>query len=1000
MSEILSVSPTVLFRNKNGVLLNVVDVRIRGLNNPGQYILQLRRSAEEKPHSYPLNTRDGSPADGMENRADEAASFRIEVPDIRETCAARAELISGQETLHALEFEWEPRKHWDIHLVPIAHHDYSYTGSIRDVLSVYRTIYNDALNFCEITDTWSEEAKFHYTAEGAWSLRHFVEVSGPKTIERLRKYVSEGRIEIPAFLGNEISCLCGHEELVRLLYPSVKLQSLLGGEILTGSITDIPGMCWALPTMLRGAGAKYFLAGLPPYFGGDGTLPMHTSWDEAAILREHGAPDAFYWKGPDGGKVLVYYQVSYGCWSPDSVDDVLSQLPPILDGIDKKGNPFSVARFGGYGCGDNEPTTMLVSELVRDWNGEWAYPKLRVSTNTRFFNALETQCDGLRIFSGELPHTDYSIGALCSAKETALNRMTHDLLPFAERFNAIASDQDGARNRSTDLEQAFADMVMFDEHTWGRWAPLSYGQDFTWHDKSAHAYRAAGLAYEILRDSVQAIAGNIRLPDESYYVTVFNALAMERSDIVEVNGFHRADLKLVDHFCPDSMNFELIDPDTGAAVPFQIRERRSAQDPAPQAAEFFAMGRFHPGIRHDLVFKADSVPATGYKTYQIREISTDTKTDVGVPVTERTIENEYYLVSFDPVTGSILSIYDKELSCELVDTQADDSVNELVIKDVETANRMSPDDSKILFRESGPVSGRILCSCTAPGCPHVVREIMLHQGLKRVDFNNRVLKDCTPFQELYFAFPFGLEDPAIRFEGCNSVIEPFKDQFPGSNTNYYSTQHWAELTGSGLTITFTSVDAHTVEFGGLWPSHVSQAHFGIKPVDYRDGFIDKSEMRNGHIYSFALVSNFCTNFKPVQQGDMLFRYSITSRSTGWPDSASRDFGWSRSNDLFPVLSYGPNDGARTLSRGFLCTNKPNVWLTALKRAEDGDGFILRFVETSGVQTDFSVTLPTERASSACYTDLVERNGAPAEIHYNELDLSIGRFGFCTVRLRA
>jgi alpha-mannosidase len=45
-----------------------------------------------------------------------------------------------------------------------------------------------------------------------------------------------------------------------------------------------------------------------------------------------------------------------------------------------------------------------------------------------------------------------------------------------------------------------------------------------------------------------------------------------------------------------------------------------------------------------------------------------------------------------------------------------------------------------------------------------------------------------------------------------------------------------------------------------------------------------------------------------------------------------------------------------LNRSFLKIDPGNVVLSALKRAEDGDGVILRFYETKGEEADTEITL--------------------------------------------
>ncbi|MCK4601905.1 MAG: hypothetical protein KAU28_05535, partial [Phycisphaerae bacterium] len=496
------------------------------------------------------------------------------------------------------------------------------------------------------------EAQFHYNCEEAWSLRHFVAHGDEATVDKLAKYVAEGRVEIPALSGNETSGMCGHEELVRLAYPSRALQRRLGGEICVGSITDVPGLSWGLPAVLAGVGVKYFFPGLPHYF----TWPDgHTSWDESALMREHGAPDAFWWEGPDGSRVLVYYQGGYGGFgSPESIDDVMNNLPPVLDDLDARGNPFSVLRAAAYGCGDNTPTSMIGCEVARRWNAAWAFPRLVMSTNTKFFKAMEAQCDDLRTHRGELPHTDYAVGAVSSAKETSLNRVTHDKLPAVERFATIASAADPgllapaaghfhdthvmaldepAMGMSRRIDDAWFDMLMFDEHTWGMWGPVGSIQDFSWHDKARHAYRAACTTTIMGRRALGSVAKGIKR-DEGNHVVVFNPLTTDRTDVVRVNGLDTDNMWLLNEVQLAGRPFELIDVATGQSAPYQLVEIDSPQAPLPHAAARVSMGTLQPIMKVELLFKATGVPSVGYKTFRMAEVAEAPTFETSLKVTD------------------------------------------------------------------------------------------------------------------------------------------------------------------------------------------------------------------------------------------------------------------------------------------------------------------------------------------------------------------------------
>ncbi|MHC4435526.1 MAG: hypothetical protein ACYTBS_27170, partial [Planctomycetota bacterium] len=129
-----------------------------------------------------------------------------------------------------LSLTWQPQRKWRVYFIPITHHDLGYTDPIENVLNRYAGFYDDILRFCRETDDWPDEAKYRYTAEGAWAMQHFIETRGAERIEALGKYVKQGRIEIGALVGNEISGLCSHEELVRLMYPSSRMARQLGGQ--------------------------------------------------------------------------------------------------------------------------------------------------------------------------------------------------------------------------------------------------------------------------------------------------------------------------------------------------------------------------------------------------------------------------------------------------------------------------------------------------------------------------------------------------------------------------------------------------------------------------------------------------------------------------------------------------------------------------------------------------------------------------------------------------
>ncbi len=979
---IRSIKPTVFFVNKDEIPVQLGEAMIDNTSREEvKIVLQIRIAGEsmrEVSATIPKGT----------------STVKFTLANISKPKQATFILKTEGIEYDRHSMVWQPQRKWRVYFIPITHHDLGYTDTIENVLNRYADFYGDILRFCRETDNWPDEAKYRYTAEGAWAMKHFVETRGKDDIEELGKYVKEGRIEIGALMGNEISALCGHEGLVRLMYPSFRMARQFDGQILTGSITDVPGLSWGLPTVMAGAGIKYFFAGLPTYFEW-GRNDIHTFWDESAVLR-YGRPDAFRWQGPDGKTVLVYYQSSYGFFGdvtgPHSYKYIMDRLPGELEKMQKNNTPFSVMRYIHNGV-DNYPPNIEISQIVREWNNKWAYPKLIVGTNTMFFKELEKQCSDIRTFRGELPDTDYVVGAISTAKETTINRLTHDQLVNAEKLATAALFTGDYSYPADDIRKAYDDMLLYDEHTWGKDYPAGKLQDWAWNEKSHYAYRAAGLSQQIIDRSISHLVNKIKRKEDGHYIVVFNPLSFKRTDIVRIPKFRGPGVGVYDLSSSRDISSDQVS-EVGQYVNLS-----GPQSAVPYAAYRHARGQFEPHELQDLVFVAKDVPPFGYKVFRIGDKESGSPSN-NIKTGSNMLESRFYRITIDPKTGGISSIYDKELRRELIDQDADHKVNQFVMRWIQTGKIEQPTNVTVHKGQSGPVYGSLIIRAQGAGCPQITQEVIVYDQIKRIDLANRILKDSTPLQEIYFAFPFKMDKPDFRYEGSNSVIKPFRDQFPGSNTNYYTAQHWANVSDGQFGITLSPVESHLLEFGGLWPNYCSQAHHGIDPPGYGADFVKPEQVTKGHMYAFAMSSNFRTNFQPVQQSEILFRYSLTSHEGDWQKGDCFRFGWAAANHFIIDDVRGKKDGPLAPDTMSFCSvDKPNVLLTTLKQAEDGDGIIIRLIETQGKVTTASIRLPHIKVADAMVTSLIEDNKSRAFFTEHEIEVNLEMFGIKTIRIK-
>jgi len=117
------------------------------------------------------------------------------------------------------------------------------------------------------------------------------------------------------------------------------------------------------------------------------------------------------------------------------------------------------------------------------------------------------------------------------------------------------------------------------------------------------------------------------------------------------------------------------------------------------------------------------------------------------------------------------------------------------------------------------------------------------------------------------------------------------------------------------------------------------------------------------------------------------------------DLKARDFGWGVSNPLIPVCIEGPKDGRLPRSGSFCEVDEPNVMLLALKRADDGNGLVVRLVETEGRKTVARLQLSFTEVSRARLVNLVEEDIRPLEVSEGTVRVPIGPFGIATVRVK-
>jgi len=1017
------INPTIFFRKSGAGLEQAVDIKISS-DSPLKNVV-LKAGYENQTFSREI--KELKP--GLQN-------IRLYFPDIRDRVKINFNLVCSGKKIDEKIVEWRPQRHWQIYLVHGSHHDLGYTGLPDRILEEHKGYIEDILKYCEQTDDWPEESKFHYVFESGWSVMYFLEHSSEEHRNKLIHYLQNGQLELAALFANEITDICGFEELNRLVYPSFEIKRKYNVPVLTAELNDIPGINWGLVSVLAGSGIKYLVAGIQDYFSWGEQVPV--PWDEELVMKRNCA-GAFYWEGPDKNKVLFWYGGgsidNVWLWDMHQGEEALNEY---LLQEQKNGYQYDMilTKILG-GLRDNSLPDIRHSEIVKAFNEKWEYPKIKFTTNTVFFKDFEKKAGaGLKILKGDFTQTDYNIITLNAPRETGINRINHDLLASAETYSSIASSITGYSYARDQIAEAYERMILYDEHTWGMQYPSGPAQEATESQKKNHAYQAAALTQDLLVKSLNKIADKVDLENEGIHIVVFNPLSFRRTDVVEVQAypnvpvgkpFYKEQRQMddghvyfVNRSGEASDRKQVLIPTSFLEKPFQIRDVSSGKIidhqlrviddpllPVPYASSRFALSQVSQKSQSslnyknnqaiDLVFVAEDVPPMGYKVYHLIPAKNENETSSSLIVNGNVIENKFYKVQYNHDKG-ITGIFEKQQNRELVNANEKFSMGQILIKPVQSPDFTSPELFEVSVKDNGPVFTSLYLKRKSVNCPVINQEVTIFHQVKKIDFATRIIKDPVPFYEIYLGFPFSVDSPRFRIESVNFVFEPIVDQLPGTTTDYYSIQHGLSVFNDQTTISWSSIEAPVVKISELWPDYLSQACHGLEPFNYVHDFAASFDKSN--LYSYIFVNNFRTGLSPGYANDMLFRHSFTSYAGPYDPLKSNNHGWAASNPLLPVIVNGSKSGNLQPAFSFCEIDNENVRLLTIKSAEDGDGLIMRLAETAGKTSNAIIKVNFVKFKEVYRTNLAEENIAPSGYSDDRIKVTLAPFEIITLRLKS
>ncbi len=948
--EIILLKQSQLLRHgKNGGLENKLVVFLRGEKDEVRTLRVLRG--------------DSVVWNGEVSVTDEGTEIWISEP--KEETILTAILEDNKQNLII-----KPVRHWNVHYLHWSHHDIGYTDLPDNVLNRHCTWLDQAVEELESSDDMPDDVRPRIVIEQFWSLHEYLNRADADKKERIYKHIKNGDIEVTAMYGNLITEQLSHGECYRAMYETRKLADELGITLDTAAHNDIPGLSYGICRALCDAGIKYFVPDFPHYYEW-GEYKQTPFWDDSEIF-DHAGPGGFWWEAPDKKRVLLW---SSRCADGGTIDGKVDCIESKLEELAEGNYPYDCMRIAVKGgCTDNSPYIGGFAKSALEWNKKYAYPHIKISTNTRFFTELEKELKEKNItlptYRGEMPGQDYPFAAMSMADVTTTARKTHATLRAAEMLLALAKDDPILNVPKEQIDNCWKNLILADDHAYGHHFPAGPSMRASYYEKSVYAMKAEAEAHDMLNKAMASITDRIAGESDEFRLVVFNLSGFSGNMAVETplrmldncgtqlrEGNNNPDM-LTGYILnnrrhtvipPEMLSgeFKLIDVQTQREVPFQIEETEwdDAEEYSSDRAGLgngtrrYGFFEIPTGLKRIIRFTADDVEPYGYKTYKL--IPADVQAEIvqcgrwiSVDEAERksaqlVIENEFYRITAD-YTG-IVSIVDRRDGFEMLDVTCPHRLCRPIVlhpihKEITEAN------VKEIRTTVGKVSSTLEIRMHHENLPQITLCVRLWNGVDTVDISQRVMKDARPLQTVMSPFPF--RGDGISYQGTLNDMEPIRDFMPKTQSDFLGVQDWVMAKGSGILL--NSMDTAVFTLGGLHRECTSSAH-GCYTENRVYPLLTEEDYKCGLMYAVLSANNFGTNFKCSQIYDIVYRYHITREQNG--DCHSRAL-WGE------YMALGTKTMLTDRSRG---NEKPfgklleldNVQCISLDRTAKDDGLLIR-----------------------------------------------------------
>ncbi len=804
-------------------------------------------------------------------------------------------------------------------VVGTAHLDTQWRWTIKNTIEEYipNTLHDNFKLFEIYPDyVFSFEGSFRYMLAKEYY---------PADYERLKQYVAAGRWRVAGSWVDAVDVnIPSFESLVRhALYGNGFYKREFGKQSYDIFMPDCFGFGYALPSIAAHCGLKSFSTQKLTW---GCSVPVPFSIGE--------------WQGVDGSTVLAGLKTGnyVAKFSGDLSRDTL--WTKEIDALGAASGCYAGYIYFGTGDVGGAPESLSVDWLSKSINSDGPVEVASIGADDLPKLVSEFPEARLPRYDGELVMTRHGVG--CYTSQAAMkrwNRRNELLADAAERAAVTASLLGGYTYPRASLEKAWVRFLwhQFHDDLTGTSIPEAY--EYSWSDELLSLNEFSN----ILTSAVAAITPALDTRGEGESVIVYNPLAVNRQDVVEV-----------------ALNAQL-----GADEPVQVV---GPDNKAVPSQTFLA----EDGSKK-ITFLA-SVPSVGFAVYDVRAGAAYSQAE-GVAVTTSSLENERYLVKLND-NGDVASIFDKLANRELLAQPIEWQLIfnkprqwpawEIQYEDLQAGPRGKVEGKpQIEILESGAVRGALRVT-RQHGNSTYATTIVLAAGAAgdRIDFINDV-QWAEKETLLKVAFKPSFANEQVTYDlGLGAIAR-------GTSTDkkYEVPAHqWADLTapdGSyGITI------MNDCKYGWDHP--------------------DAGTLRLTLIHTPGVFDSWSWVGDQSSQdiGRHHFTYSISGHQGPWQEA---DISWQAARLNQPLIAFAApqHPGVHGKSHSLLrIEGKGAVMVSAIKQAELSDELIIRVKELVGKSAEKMTLVFNHPVVSAREVNGQEEALGEATANKNKVEFSL------------